>query len=302
MKLIQSLSVCFLITFETIGQRTMPVSSMYLNQKPPGLVAEVFAPGAVSAKDKYEYGSVFSKDGKEFYYAVIINKKPQIRLIRFENNHWTEPAIVLASDQYEYNDPFLSPDGTKLFFISDRAADGKGAKKDFDIWYINRTKTGWDSSRIISAGKFINAGKNEYYMSFTKDGTMYFSSNRGTGQANDNNYDVYSSRFSKGEFQPAQKLDGAVNSDHYEADVFVAPDESYLIFCAERPDGLGKGDLFISFKDAKGGWQKAKNMGKTVNTDQYEFCPFVSSDGKYLFFSRDGDLFWISSEVINALR
>lgn len=301
MKLILTLCTLVVIVAESFAQR-VPAAQLYLNQKPPGLAAEVFAPGTISLKDHYEYGSVFSKDGREFYWAVIINKKPQIRLSRFENNRWTEPAIVLASDQYEYNDPFLSPDGKKLFFISDRAVDGKGAKKDFDIWYINRTKTGWDSSQIINAGKSINTDKNEYYMSFTTDGRMYFSSNGGTSQANDMNYDVYSSKFAKGTFQPAQKLAASVNSEHYEADVFVSPDESYLIFCAERPDGLGKGDLFISFKDAKGAWQKAKNMGKAVNTDQYEFCPFVSSDGKYLFFSRDGDIFWISAEVIKALR
>ena len=32
--------------------------------------------------------------------------------------------------------------GKRLFFISDRALDGKGDKKDIDIWYIERTKSG----------------------------------------------------------------------------------------------------------------------------------------------------------------
>ncbi|MCF2446559.1 hypothetical protein L0657_21560 [Dyadobacter sp. CY345] len=139
-------------------------------------------------------------------------------------------------------------------------------------------------------------------MSFTNDGTMYFSSNGGIDQKDDKNYDIRYSKSVGDKFTTSLKLNDVINTKHYEADVFVAPDESYLIFCAERPDGLGKGDLFISLKDKNGNWQESTNMGKAVNSEGYEFCPFVSSDGKYLFFSRDGDIFWIDAKVINAFR
>ncbi|SKB77247.1 PD40 domain-containing protein [Dyadobacter psychrophilus] len=284
-----------------LAQKTISESSTYLNQKFPGAVPTVFAPGLISLKDHYEYGSVFSKDGKEFYYAVIINEKPQIRYSYFANNTWTSPKTVIGSDKYEYNDPFLSADGKGLFFISDQAKDGKGDKKDFDIWYLEREKDGW-SQIPVNAGTSINTGKNEYYMSFTQTGKMYFSSNGGTDQASDKNYDVRSSLFSKSGFTPSIKLGKAVNTEHYEADVFVSPDEQYIIFCSERPGGLGKGDLYISFKSKSGEWQNAKNMGKEVNTEGYEFCPFVTGDGKYLFFSRDGDIFWMSAKLIDSLR
>ncbi|GAB3324729.1 hypothetical protein GCM10027299_22130 [Larkinella ripae] len=214
------------------------------------------------------------------------------------DNRWTAPQVVLASDQYEYNDPFLSPDGKRLFFISDRALDGKSDRKDFDIWYIERNNSGW--SEPINAGPAINTGKNEYYMSFTTDGTMYFSSN--AESKSDKDYNIRSAKFLGGQFQPSQLLGASVNSEAYEADVFISPDEQYMIYCGERLEGLGQGDLYISFKDEKGQWQAAKNMGKGINTEKYEFCPFVSNDGKYLFFSRDGDIYWISADVINSLR
>ena len=272
----------------------------YLNQNRPALQAQIFAPDIVSLKDRYEYGSVFSADGKEFYYAAIINKKPQIHMIQLLEDGWSEPAVVIASDKYEYNDPFLSPDQSKLFFISDQAMDGQGPVKDFDIWYLEREKDGW--SKPVNAGPSINTSKHEYYMSFTSDGKMYFSSNGETNQADDKNFDIFSSKFSDGKFQSSEKLTGAINSEFYEADVFISPNEQYIIFCGERPDGSGKGDLYISFKDANGIWQKAKNMGNLVNTDGYEFCPFVTSDGKYLFFSRDGDIYWMSADVIETLK
>src|SRR5687768_9701115 len=93
-----------------LSAQTKPENVLYLKQNPPGLIPTLFSPGLVSSKEHYEYGSVFSKDGKEFYYGVIINEKPQIRCIKFKDNAWTKPETVIGSDKFEYNDPFLSPD------------------------------------------------------------------------------------------------------------------------------------------------------------------------------------------------
>jgi hypothetical protein len=274
--------------------------SKYLNQEQPGLTPSVFAPGLVSNEGRYEFGSTFSNDGKEFFFAFNVGRKPEIHIVRFENNAWTTPQVVLVHDVYGYNDPFLSPDQQRLYFISDRALDGKGPKKDIDIWYVERKGKGW--SEPINAGESINAAKNEYYISFTQKGTMYFASNAGTSDETDKNYDIRTAEFASGKFLPNKKLSDAINTEHYEADVFIAPDESYIIFNAERPNSKGRGDLFISFKDSKGQWLPSKNMGDVVNTSGYEFCPFVTADGKFLFFSRNGDIYWISAKIIDTLR
>jgi hypothetical protein len=271
----------------------------YLGQKPPGMTPEIFAPGLIST-DGREFGSVFSRDAKEFYYAVIVNKKAEIRFAKLENGKWTDPVKLIVSEKYEYNDPFLSPDEKKLFFISDRALDGKGDKKDIDIWYVERNGEGW--SAPINAGREINTDKNEYYISFTKNDIMYFSSNGPTGDTDAKNFDIYYSQFRGEKFLPKQRMSDAINTEHYEADVFISPDEKFIIFCSERPGGYGKGDLFISFRDDKGIWQKAKNMGSVINTDNYEFCPSVSRDGKYLFYTSNMDIYWVDARVIATLR
>lgn len=286
--------------FFTFAQEGKKDDKKYLGEEQPGLTPKLFAPGVVSAENRFEYGSTFSPDGREFYYAVNVGKKPEIHVIKFENNAWTNPSTLIVHEKYGYNDPFLSPDGKKLFFISDRAMDGKGDIKDIDIWYIERTKQGW--SEPINAGSGINTNKNEYYISFNKAGTMYFSSNGETSAENEKNYDVRTSEFKNGKFQTSQKLNEAINTEHYEADVFISPDEKYIIYCSERPGGKGKGDLYISFKNEKGEWQPAKNMGFPVNTVGYEFCPFVTGDGKYFFFSRDGDIYWVSADVLKGSR
>jgi Tol biopolymer transport system component len=265
----------------------------------PGTTPEVFAPGRVSTTDQFEFGAVFSKDLNEFYYAVEINGRAETRMMTFENGTWSSPTTILQHEIYSFNDPFLSPDEKKLFFISDRPLNGDGPKKDYDIWYIERNSEKW--SQPINAGQNINSERNEYYISFTNDSKMYFSSNV-AADGGTNNYDIYSSLFRSGAFDTATKLDSGVNSPHYEADVFVAPDESYLVFATNRPGGLGSGDLHVSFRDPNGNWTKSRSLGNTINTETDDFCPYVTADGKYLFYASRGDVYWVSTEVIEKLR
>lgn len=274
-------------------------TSGYIGQTPPGSSPVVFAPGLVSTPDETEFGSVFSKDGDVFYYAVDIDNRAEIRTIRFEHNAWTKSELFLSDEVYSYNDPFLSPDEKRLYFISDRPINKTGTKKDFDIWYVEKNSKGW--SDPMNAGNNINSSGNEYYVSFTREGTMYFSSNGSATDNDKNDYDIYTSRQVLGKFQTRVKLSDGVNTPHYEADVFVSPDESYLIFSTERPGGFGRGDLYISFHN-KGIWSEPKNMGNTINGGRSEYCPFVTADGKYFFYTSMGQIFWVDAGVIHGLK
>lgn len=271
----------------------------YFDQVPPGTTPAVFAPGKVSLPGQFEFGATYSKNRNEFYYGVETNGKAETRLMKFENGKWVGPEKLLVHEVYSYNDPFLSPDEQRLYVISDRPKTGTGEKKDYDIWYIQRNAGKW--SEPVNAGNNINTSGNEYYISFTKGGKMYFSSN-GKGNAEKKQYDIYASEFKNGQFQPAVAAGSGVNTEHYEADVFVAPDESYLVFAANRPGGLGSGDLYVSFRQPDGKWSPAKSLGNAINTDTDDFCPYVSPDGKYLFYASRGDVYWVSTEVLNKFR
>ncbi|MBL0740633.1 TolB family protein [Chryseolinea lacunae] len=292
-KLIPSLVVAalFISMIEAYAQTPDP---KYFNQPPVSSTPKVFAPGVVSLENEFEFGAVFSKDRSEFYYGVEINGKAETRMMKFENGKWTAPTTILVHDVYSFNDPFLSPDETKLFFISDRPLSGQGPKKDYDIWYVERQAGKWSQPK--NAGPNVNTAENQYYISFTKTGTMYFSSNV------NKNYDIYASAQKEGKFQPAEKLSTNVNTTHYEADVFVAPDESYVIFSANRPGGLGSGDLYVSFRDKEGRWSPSKSLGNAINSETDDFCPYVSPDGKYLFYASRRDIYWVSMEVVHKLK
>ena len=53
-----------------------------------------------------------------------------------------------------------------------------------------------------------------------------------------------------------------------------------------RAEGAGAVDLYISWRTDAGGWTAPRNLGPAVNTSGTEFCPFVSRDGRFLFFTR----------------
>ena len=173
--------------------------------------------------------------------------------------------------------------------------NGEGEPKDYDIWYVEKQADGW--SEPINAGPEINTSGNEYYISFTKEGTMFFSSNR-----KDNDFDIYQSRFVNGAFQTPTTLGDSINTKYYEADVFVDPNQRYLIFCAERPDGYGRGDLYISFKGKDGNWGKSMNMGPKINSEGHELCPFVSADGKYFFYTSKQDIYWVDTKILQEIK
>ena len=280
--------------------RTFEMQGSYMGLEAPGTTPKMFAPNFISTEEQ-EFGSVFNKAGTEFYFGVDVGKRNEIRFTELRDGKWTTPKTIISHERYNYNDPFLSNDENRLYFISKRALDGKGKVKDVDIWYVERTANGW--SEPINAGTNINTAGDEYYISFTDTGTMYFASN---GHARSDttriDHDIYYAEVVDNEFQKPVRLDAAVNTMAYEADVFVAPDESYLVFCSTREGGMGRGDLYISFKNTEGTWTQAKNMGAAINTEHYEYCPFVTKDGKYLFYTSNQDIYWVSTEIIEELK
>jgi len=281
--------------------RNIELKGTYMGQEKPDTTPKMFAPNFISTEE-HEFGSVFNSNATEFYFGVDVNGKSEIRYSKLTGDNWSKSKTILSHDRYGYNDPFLSPDENRLYFISRRALDGIGGlKEDHDIWYVERTENGW--SEPINAGPNINSAGNEYYISFTKEGTMYFSSNvNATEERKRSDLDIYYSKFINGNFQKAISLGDSVNTDAYEADVFVDPEEKYIIFCGIRSEGLGRGDLYISFKNPDGTWTKSINLGESINTKNHELCPFVTYDGKYLFYTSNGDIYWVSTDIINQLK
>ncbi|MBL3657235.1 amidohydrolase family protein [Fulvivirga sediminis] len=274
----------------------------YFGQKAPLNEPELFAPNIISRPDRYEFGCTLSKDGTEFYFGVDNSGIMEIHFTNLIDGVWSPQMRLFESDSISYNDPMFSPDQKRLYFISNRSLDGKKKKEDIDIWYIEREsiKAEWSSPKNL--GLRINSGLDEYYVSFADNGTLYFASKDKSKNAPHHAFDIYRSEYKKGQFLKPEILPETINTDRYEADVFIAPDESYMIFCSIRKNGLGKGDLYISFKDKEENWSEAVNMGASINTEEHELCPFVSADGKYLFYTSNQDIYWVNTDILENYK
>ena len=76
----------------------------------------------------------------------------------------------------------------------------------------------------------------------------------------------------------------------------VSPDGSYILF-----DCNGGSHLWVTFRQADGTWSKAIDLDRHGIDKQYGIAT-VSRDGKYIFLSGGGDIYWVSSEGVEALR
>ncbi|MDL5513303.1 amidohydrolase family protein [Arenibacter sp. M-2] len=275
---------------------------VYFGQKPPLNEPELFAPDIISKPNRHEFGCTISGDGNEFYFGVDNNGVMEIHYTKLKDGVWTPQGKLFDSDTISYNDPMLSPDEKRLYFISNRSLNENSTKDDIDIWYIERENKQSNWSEPINLGLPVNSHLNEYYASFTNDGTLYFASKDKSVNAPSYAFDIWRSEYKKGEFLKPEQMPKAINTNRYEADVFISPDESYMIFCSIRKNGNGQGDLYISFRDKDGKWGDAVNMGNTINTAKHELCPFVTKDGKYLFYTSNNDIYWVSTKILDNYR
>ncbi len=184
--------------------------------------------------------------------------------------------------------------------MSDRPIDGVGPPKDSDLWYVERQGDGW--SEPIRLPDTVNSPANDYYTSLTDEGHLYFARNVATAEGEDSNYDLFRARFVDGEFEPAEPLPGAVNTGAYEADPFVAPDESWLIVCSTRRSGQGRGDLYLSVRGEDGNWSAVQSLGSKVNTEGHELCPFVTPDGRWFLYTSQEEIVAIDAAVLAEAR
>lgn len=257
---------------------------------------ELFAPGVVSKPDRHEFGCTLTADDSQVFFGVDVGGRFEIWHVAREGKGWGTERPLLHDAKFSFNDPALDPEEQRLYFISNRPPAGtpEGASLHADIWFLERRGEGW--SDPIHAGPVINSAADDYYISFTDDGSLYFASN--VGAERKGNYDIYFSRNALTAPEKPVRLGPGVNTGAYEADVFVAPDDSYVLFAAGRRGGLGRGDLYISFRGEDGSFQKSENLGAPINTEGHELCPYVSRDGRFLYYTSRQDIYRIDASAL----
>lgn len=277
----------------------------YCGLEPPGSVPEVFAPGIVSTEECEHGAPAFSPDGREMYWSVFHEKEMRQTILTssLRPSGWSTPSIVpFADDRYLDGNPVFSRDGRRIYFTSNRPFPHAAEQRELLlwIWFVERTADGWTKPAPLEA-PFQKIGL-AAAPSFGPDGVLYFVPWKGEDLES---YRLYSSRLDNGVFTKPEKLHGLLESTKFVEYPFVSADGSCILFDSSGPNSVGKEDIYVTFRNKDGSWTKALNLGPVVNSPGAERFPYMTPDGKYLFFASDRnggfDYFWMRADTILEL-
>lgn len=279
---ISAMAACCMLSACEARQTAEPSSAqnLYFGQQPPGMRAEIFAPGLVSTDD-LQVLPALAPDLSEFYFFEQSGEgAPGYRVLGERGGRWVSWPLETTQGPGEV---FISTDNTRMYLgaeYRERARDGWS-----ELQSLGAPFTDYEIMRLTvsDAGTYVFDERDEF-------GVLRYS------------------RVIDGERQPPQPFGGDINAGRWTAHPFIAPDESFLIFDSNREDGYGDEDLYVSFREPDGDWGEAINLGDAVNSEHDDIFGAVSPDGRYLFFSRinlegpQANIMWVDASVLHDLR
>lgn len=238
----------------------------------PSLVGD----GVISASWS-EFGAAVLPGEQAMFFTVTNMPFTRMTIMYAERagGRWATPRVAPFSGEWNDGDPAASPDGRRIFYISNRPLDGNVARKDFDIWFVERTDAGaWSAPR--SVGESVNDDVNVAYPSVASDGTLFFQKGA----------EVWQARVRPdGQYAPAERVmlgDGQMRV----AAPAITPDKSTLFVIGAGANPRDAGDLFVAFRNGDS-WTPPKRLAAPINSAFGETAPTVSADGRTLYFSSE---------------
>ena len=263
------------------GEKT-GIQGPYLGEEPPGVKPKLFAPGIISTYNHFELSFTFTPDGKEFYFTRRADEEGinVIMVCKWQEDGWTAPDTASFSMESWNCEPYITPDGKKLYFNTNRIKPG-------EVWVMEKIGDKWSTPKFALDGMYVSS---------TYDGSIYYTDIKTVGG-------IVKTQNKNGEFQHPVKQDGGVNNPTDGVHPFISPDEKFILFDSQRKEGFGgEGDLYVAFKDSSGKWGEAYNLGELVNGPGIDFCASISPDGKYIFYTKNRDIYCVSAKIIEQLK
>ena len=170
--------------------------------------------------------------------------------------------------------PVISGDETRLVYVQKQAF--------YDaLAYSEKIEGEWSFPRILM--EELQVDEDVYPTSLSYDGKTLFI------YRNDNfTGNLYTSSYVNGKWSPLTKLNEHINTKYWESHASLNKAGDTLYFTSNRKEGYGGLDIYYSVKGSNHDWGRAVNLGATVNTPYNEETPFITADGKTLYFSSYG--------------
>lgn len=194
--------------------------------------------------------------------------------------------------------PVLSNDGKTLYFTSRRNNTTGGGQNPYDelfyediyraVW--NSTEEKWDSVSNVELLDRVNGDGFESLNWLSPDGLKaYITINNEAVEEKiqTKSSDLFEINFTtKGKWSAPKAINApGINSPGFDACATITADGNTMYFVSDRVMKKGS-DIYMTTKVGKN-WGLPVALTDTVNTTGNETTPFITPDGKYLFFSSD---------------
>ena len=242
-----------------------------------------FAPELDSA-DEHSSPGAFADGGATLYLTRSARDFSRSRLFvaRRSGPGWGAPAPLFDAGHTDAG-PALSPDGTRLYFHSNRSTGIDGVADEWNLFVAERDAGGaWSAPSALSAP--LNTSKAECCLAPAPDGSLLFASDR------HGSWDIWRAWPDGGSWR-LDKLPEGINTSYMEWPSSVdlvrtaSGEVERLLFSSIRRGGAGGDDLYVAFRES-GAWLEPRSLGAGVNTPGYEDSPRIAPDGSLVFAAR----------------
>lgn len=137
--------------------------------------------------NRSEGGMCFAPDGRTLYFTssrMVKGNNAGTRIYKVTRQFadsgdetgkkgWSAVSLAgICGDTVSIGHPALTPDGLRLYFVTDQLPGGFGGK---DIWYVDKQEEKWGQPQ--NAGELINTAGDEMFPYVRENGELYFASN-----------------------------------------------------------------------------------------------------------------------------
>lgn len=198
---------------------------------------------------------------------------------------------------YSEHSPVISADDKVLLFTS-RSGEARGADPNNpdpkgkgkvaadgeyyeDIYEAKRLgEDEWEKPRSLS-GALNGKGHDASIQVFDNDTKLLM-------YRNDEGGDIFYSEKTGADWSAPKKLNGNINSKAFESDAFITPDGLTIYFSTSKFSEDNTLDIYFATRQPGGDWGPAKSIGNQINTKFDDDSPYLSRDGKTLYFASRG--------------
>jgi len=222
------------------------------------------------------------------YAKKIIERNVKNKRINMDENINTE---------YNEYSPVIYNKGKEMFFTSRRNNTTGGGQNPLDQQYFEDIYNAkWDEQNqqwdnITNKLGRLNGPGFESMSHISENGTIAYITINNTAIGNaeiiSKSSDIAEVKMTNQDKWSVPKLITEINSSYYDGNATLTADGETMYFVSERDGQKKKSDIYVSHKQGNT-WSKPIALPNKINTTERETTPFITPDGRYLFFSSNG--------------